>query len=334
MPASSSRPVRVNPTMLRFALSQLAGRRACAFPSARVRPGIIRPGCRLLATSYDPHQLLGVKPGASPEELKAAYRKQAMKYHPDRGGDPDKFKQISEAYSRLSSGESSSSGFGGSGGGGGGGGGFGGGGFGRQGGPVDAERLFREMFGQMQRGGFGGGFSGSGGFTQVQREIVQGADGKLKVRTTTVRADGTRSVEEQELAAGGGAGPFGGGANPFGGGGGRFTQREFTERESPFGGAAFRFRGRGERARGFEPTAEERAELERQSEQVKQAMKQVAKEAAKAIAGAAARAAADAARNAASSVARGVLNLLTSPFGSKPDRTGGSGPTDRFGKRK
>lgn len=325
--------------MLRLARSQLAGRRA--FPSAHIRPGLIKPGCRLLTTSYDPHQLLGVKPGASPEELKAAYRKQAMKYHPDRGGDPDKFKQISEAYSRLSSGESSSSGFGGGGGFGdggfgGGGGGFGGGGFGRQGGPVDAERLFREMFGQMQRGGFGGGFSGGGGgFTQVQQEIVQGANGKLKMRTTTVRADGTRSVEEQEIAAGGGAGPFGAGANPFGGGGGRFTQREFTERESPFGGAAFRFRGRGERARGFEPTAEERAELERQSEQVKQAMKQVAKEAAKAIAGAAARAAADAARNAASSVARGVLNLLTSPFGSKPDgKGGGQGPTERFGKRR
>ena len=334
--------------MMRLALSQLSGRRA-AFPSARIRPGLIR----LLATSYDPHQLLGVKPGASPEELKAAYRKQAMKYHPDRGGDPDKFKQISEAYSRLSSGEGSSSGFGGGFGGGGGGfggggGGFGGGGFGGRGGPVDAEQLFREMFGHMQRGGFSGGGGGFGGFTQVQQEIVQGADGKLKMRTTTVRADGTRSVEEQEFAAGrghnpfggganpfgGGANPFGHGANPFGGGGGRFTQREFTGREAPFGGGSgFRSRGRGERARGFEPTAEERAEMERQSEQVKQAMKQVAKEAAKAIAGAAVRAAADAARNAASNVARGVLNLLTSPFGSKPDGTGGSGPKGRFGKR-
>ena len=334
--------------MMRLALSQLSGRRA-AFPSARSRPGLIR----LLATSYDPHQLLGVKPGASPEELKAAYRKQAMKYHPDRGGDPDKFKQISEAYSRLSSGEGSSSGFGGGFGGGGGGfggggGGFGGGGFGGRGGPVDAEQLFREMFGHMQRGGFSGGGGGFGGFTQVQQEIVQGADGKLKMRTTTVRADGTRSVEEQEFAAGrghnpfggganpfgGGANPFGHGANPFGGGGGRFTQRGFTGREAPFGGGSgFRSRGRGERARGFEPTAEERAEMERQSEQVKQAMKQVAKEAAKAIAGAAARAAADAARNAASNVARGVLNLLTSPFGSKPDGTGGSGPKGRFGKR-
>ena len=328
--------------MMRLALSQLSGRRA-AFPSARIRPGLIR----LLATSYDPHQLLGVKPGASPEELKAAYRKQAMKYHPDRGGDPDKFKQISEAYSRLSSGEGSSSGFGGGFGGGGGGfggggGGFGGGGFGGRGGPVDAEQLFREMFGHMQRGGFSGGGGGFGGFTQVQQEIVQGADGKLKMRTTTVRADGTRSVEEQEFAAGrghnpfgGGANPFGGGGHPFGGGGGRFTQRGFTGREAPFGGGSgFRSRGRGERARGFEPTAEERAEMERQSEQVKQAMKQVAKEAAKAIAGAAVRAAADAARNAASNVARGVLNLLTSPFGgSKPDGTGGSGPKGRFGKR-
>ena len=296
----------------------------------------LRPGCqtRLLATSYDPHQLLGVKPGATLEELKAAYREQAMKCHPDRGGDPDKFKQISEAYSRLSSGESSSSGFEGSGGGGG----FGGGGFGRQGGfgSDEAERLFREMFGQMQPGvgGFGGRFGGfgGGGFTQMQQELVQGADSKVRLRTTTVRADGTRSVEEQELPASGGAGPFSGG--------GRFTQREYTKRESPFGGAAFRFRGRGERARGFQPTAEERAELDRQSEQVRQAVRHVAKEAVKALAGAAARAAANAARNAASNVTRGVLSLLTSPFGSKPGGPGGpggmsgSGPADRFGKRK
>ena len=85
--------------MLRLALSQLAGRRTSAFPCARVINGLSRPGCRLLASSYDPHQLLGVKPGAGPEELKAAYRKQAMKHHLDRGGDPDTFKQISEAYS-------------------------------------------------------------------------------------------------------------------------------------------------------------------------------------------------------------------------------------------
>ena len=75
--------------------------------------------------------------------------------------------------------------------------------------------------------------------------------------------------------------------------------------------------------------------------QVKQAMKQVAKEAAKAIAGAAARAAANAARNAVSSVAQGVLNLLNRlpdaaqpAKPAKPDGAGGSGPKDRFGKRK
>ncbi len=47
-------------------------------------------------------KILGLKPGASKEEIKKAYRKSALKYHPDRkDGDPEKFLLIIEAYEYL-----------------------------------------------------------------------------------------------------------------------------------------------------------------------------------------------------------------------------------------
>ena len=45
---------------------------------------------------------LGVQKGASMDEIKRAYKKLAIKNHPDKGGDPEKFKKISEAYETLS----------------------------------------------------------------------------------------------------------------------------------------------------------------------------------------------------------------------------------------
>ncbi|HII53950.1 molecular chaperone DnaJ [Candidatus Micrarchaeota archaeon CG08_land_8_20_14_0_20_49_17] len=56
----------------------------------------------------DYYELLGVTKGASKDELQAAFRKLALKYHPDRNkeaGAEDKFKEISEAYAVLSDGE-------------------------------------------------------------------------------------------------------------------------------------------------------------------------------------------------------------------------------------
>lgn len=52
----------------------------------------------------DPYKVLGLQPGASKEEAKKAYRKLAMKHHPDRGGDESKFKEVTEAYERIESG--------------------------------------------------------------------------------------------------------------------------------------------------------------------------------------------------------------------------------------
>lgn len=42
------------------------------------------------------------KEQATPENIKKNYKKMALKYHPDRGGDPELFKKISEAYQTLS----------------------------------------------------------------------------------------------------------------------------------------------------------------------------------------------------------------------------------------
>jgi DnaJ-class molecular chaperone len=55
----------------------------------------------------DPYQVLGLNKGASEEEVKKAYRKQAMKHHPDKGGDPEKFKEIQSAYEKITNPQSS-----------------------------------------------------------------------------------------------------------------------------------------------------------------------------------------------------------------------------------
>ncbi|MDO4172299.1 MAG: molecular chaperone DnaJ [Prevotellaceae bacterium] len=140
----------------------------------------------------DYYEVLGVDKKASAADIKKAYRKIAIKYHPDRQGDKseaekkhaeEKFKEAAEAYSVLSDeqkrqqydqfGFDGPGGFGGAGG-------FGGG-FGGAGGfsMDDIFSMFGDVFGGRGSGfsGFGGGFGGSRG-----QQVHRGSDLKLKVR--------------------------------------------------------------------------------------------------------------------------------------------------------
>ncbi|HRX84176.1 MAG TPA: DnaJ domain-containing protein, partial [Phycisphaerae bacterium] len=59
-----------------------------------------------MASKRDYYEVLGVAKDAPPDEIKRAYRKAALKFHPDRNRtDPDaetKFKEAAEAYEVLS----------------------------------------------------------------------------------------------------------------------------------------------------------------------------------------------------------------------------------------
>jgi hypothetical protein len=48
-----------------------------------------------------PYEILGVAEGASLDEINAAYREKAGRYHPDAGGDAWAFRQLEHAYSQL-----------------------------------------------------------------------------------------------------------------------------------------------------------------------------------------------------------------------------------------
>ncbi|HEV2760552.1 MAG TPA: DnaJ domain-containing protein [Acidimicrobiales bacterium] len=48
-----------------------------------------------------PHEVLDVRPDASIAEITDAFRRFALRHHPDRGGDPERFQDGLEAYRRL-----------------------------------------------------------------------------------------------------------------------------------------------------------------------------------------------------------------------------------------
>lgn len=149
----------------------------------------------------DYYEILGISKGAGADEIKKAYRKMAIKYHPDKNPDNKeaeaKFKEAAEAYEVLSNADKKArydqfghQAF------------EGGGGF--NGGGMNMDDIFSQ-FGDIFGGAFGGGgFSGfsGGGQRRVKgsnlrirvkltlEEIANGVEKKIKVRRK-VQAKGT-----------------------------------------------------------------------------------------------------------------------------------------------
>lgn len=48
-----------------------------------------------------PHEVLGVRAGAAPDEVTDAFRRFALRHHPDRGGDASRFQAGLDAYRTL-----------------------------------------------------------------------------------------------------------------------------------------------------------------------------------------------------------------------------------------
>lgn len=140
----------------------------------------------------DYYEVLGVEKNATPEQLKKAYRKLALKYHPDKNpGDKaaeEKFKEAAEAYDVLSDADKRArydkfghsmgpQGFGGAG---------GGGGF-YSGGGMSMEDIFAhfgDIFGDGFGGGFSGGFGGATGGGRTRKHVNKGTDLRITVKVT------------------------------------------------------------------------------------------------------------------------------------------------------
>jgi molecular chaperone DnaJ len=166
-------------------------------------------------TKRDYYEILGVSKSASKDEIKKAYRKQALKFHPDKNpgdkGAEEKFKEAAEAYEVLSNDEKRSryDRFGHAG--------LGGAGNGFSGGGMTVEDIFSsfgDIFGDAF-GGFGGFSSGSRRSRRVNKgsnlrvkvkltlnEIANGAEKKLKVKKYVAcpACDGTGAADSKSYS--------------------------------------------------------------------------------------------------------------------------------------
>ncbi|MGS0748581.1 molecular chaperone DnaJ [Halpernia sp. GG3] len=128
-------------------------------------------------TKRDYYEILEITKSASPEEIKKAYRKMAIKFHPDKNpGDAtseEKFKEAAEAYEVLSDGNKKArydqyghAGMSGNAG-------YGGGGFG---GGMNMDDIFSQ-FGDIFGGHFGGGGQG-----RQQQQQVRGSNLRVRIK--------------------------------------------------------------------------------------------------------------------------------------------------------
>lgn len=136
-----------------------------------------------MSTKRDYYEVLGVDKNASADEIKKAYRKAAIQFHPDKNpGDKaseEKFKEAAEAYDVLSNADKKSrydqfghAGMGGAA--------SGAGGYGDFGGGFTMDDIF-ERFGSMFGGHYSQGGYGGGAY---QRSVNKGSDLRIKVRLT------------------------------------------------------------------------------------------------------------------------------------------------------
>ncbi len=136
----------------------------------------------------DYYEVLGVSKTASADEIKKAYKKLALQYHPDRNPDnkeaEEKFKEVAEAYSILSDADKKAryDQFGHAG--------VEGAGPDFSGGFGNLNDILNDLFGGAFGGGFGGGFGGfGGGFGgqrggQRQQRVYRGRDIRVRVKLT------------------------------------------------------------------------------------------------------------------------------------------------------
>merc|ERR1719324_2250271 len=75
------------------------------FPDMDGMGGMGGRGSKKPADTTKFYKLLEVDKNASDSDIKKAYRKLAIKHHPDKGGDPETFKEITRAYEVLSDSE-------------------------------------------------------------------------------------------------------------------------------------------------------------------------------------------------------------------------------------
>lgn len=143
-----------------------------------------------MADKRDYYEVLGVDRNASPDDIRMAYRKAALKWHPDRwvnGTDAEKktaeekFKEASEAYSVLSDPQKKAKydrfGFAGV---------DGQPGPDFSGGFGNLDDILRDLFGGAFGGGFGGfsGFGFGGGQDRAEQRVYRGRDIRTRVRLT------------------------------------------------------------------------------------------------------------------------------------------------------